>query len=591
LEVKPLFEPQERSVRYALPNSLLKEMLLEDARERGWVTAYDEWASMSMKLEALAHEEGSKLQNFFWHREVSDNEAREALAPSPRLLRQILDELVDESRLEKRTWFREVGRPTFAYYLPGKAPFIEQRCGQCAFYVSLRTRCRLWWLVNKAHTHYNPRWKEEGSGVSPFDVHKMKNAWRIGPHSSACTRFLDKKRDHLRKAIPQECEVCGNTLATGKPRFIVGCPNCGTKYVTCGDGVKVLTAYEHEFGRLYREVAGTDPAEDLKKWEENQAQRVDRVLERAMHGEAVLERAMHGEATEPPADDAMIEGRPEPLRWLSVRYDQVLQDEVDRLAKATEITRELSIAMAKSAINATGRIATLVRLDHKLAQPALNLQERYLSSLEHSAPLGFVTYEALIMKQYWHVFDLALKPAFAWFGPRKKARFVREYADDPMGRDRGYSAIDAAINYLHHRRLLQAARINANVGFGERTCEGFLHRRRYNSSGIGLLLDMIDPFKFADREELLRVVLNRGLTWRDFRIESDRWGSNFYYPAASGKAVLDQIGDYTDQTNVWYGGREMTLEEAYTSFSRSLLEAIGSEGKREHFQPFVFGAE
>ncbi len=77
----------------------------------------------------------------------------------------------------------------------------------------------------------------------------------------------------------------------------------------------------------------------------------------------------------------------------------------------------------------------------------------------------------------------------------------------------------------------------------------------------------------------------------DFRIESDRWGSNFYYPAASGKAVLDQIGDYTDQTIVWYGGREMTLEEAYTSFSKSLLEAIGSARELEHFQPFVFGAE
>ena len=59
---------------------------------------------------------------------------------------------------------------------------------------------------------------------------------------------------------------------------------------------------------------------------------------------------------------------------------------------------------------------------------------------------------------------------------------------------------------------------------------------------------------------------------------------------ASGKAVLDQIGDHTDQAIVCFGDRATTLEEAYASFSRNLLEAMGSEGEREHFQPFAFGA-
>ncbi len=79
------------------------------------------------------------------------------------------------------------------------------------------------------------------------------------------------------------------------------------------------------------------------------------------------------------------------------------------------------------------------------------------------------------------------------------------------------------------------------------------------------------------------------MTWRDFRIESDRRGSNFYYPALSGMAVLNQIGDRTDQTIVWYGGRELRLEEAYASVSKGLFKAIDSAGALEHFQPFVFG--
>ena len=136
LKVKPLFEPRKRAAaRYTLPNSLLKEMLLEDVKENGWVTAYGEWQSMSMRLEALAREDGSKIWKFFWGREFTNEETREAFTPSPRLLRRVLDGLVGEGKLEKRTWFREVGRPTFAYSLPGNVPFLEQRCGQCAFYI------------------------------------------------------------------------------------------------------------------------------------------------------------------------------------------------------------------------------------------------------------------------------------------------------------------------------------------------------------------------------------------------------------------------------------------------------------------------
>ena len=213
-------------------------------------------------------------------------------------------------------------------------------------------------------------------------------------------------------------------------------------------------------------------------------------------------------------------------------------------------------------------------------------QEKYLARIIETNMAKLLPYEALVMKQYWDCYGLALKRAQQRFGPRKRSRFVAEFVTDPAGRARGYSPVDASINYLHQRRFRQAERINMEVGF-EGTCDGFLHRERYNSRKIGLILDMIDPFKFADREELLLVVLNQGLTWRDFRMETDRRGSNFYYPMSSAQAKLNQAGLDADNLVLKYHDLDMRLIEAYrefASFLRTILvSAKPAFGERDAF--------
>ena len=91
-----------------------------------------------------------------------------------------------------------------------------------------------------------------------------------------------------------------------------------------------------------------------------------------------------------------------------------------------------------------------------------------------------------------------------------------------------------------------------------------------------MILDMIDPFKFADREELLLVVLNQGLTWQDFRIETDRRGSNFYYPMSSAEAKLNQAGVDADNMVLEYHDRDMRLVEAYKEFALHLRRTLAS---------------
>lgn len=71
--------------------------------------------------------------------------------------------------------------------------------------------------------------------------------------------------------------------------------------------------------------------------------------------------------------------------------------------------------------------------------------------------------------------------------------------------------------------------------------EGFLHRKTRNAEGLGLILDLIDPFKFADREKLLEAMLKYELNWRDFYIATDRQGAKFYYPQPQAIDILELV--------------------------------------------------
>jgi ribosomal protein L37AE/L43A len=574
-EVRPMLHRNKRSgPMHTLPKEMLEKLLLEDLDEKGWLTAYGEWVSFFERLDRLAHEDGSMIWNYFWGKDVGRQDIVDALRPQARLLRRILDGMFEEGKLETKKWFREIGRPTKAYFTPGRAPFLDSRCGQCAFYVSAKRRCRLWWLANKKWVFYDERWKQPSSTVTRFEIHKMRWASRIGPHASACQRFIDKKRDHNRKHAPERCEICNQSLEPRGKSFVIECTNCGTKYRLLGDKVKVQTAYRHEYNRLYHEITGSDATKDLDAWKANVKERLALILEQRTETEDLDLLAEESVAEEPPRV------------WPS--FNQELQAKVDRLAATTDIARRLSGAMAQSARNATLRVIEIARLHESSFGRAIVNQEKYIALIDQAGPTQFLTYEALIMKEYWRCYGEALRLAQQWFGPRKKSRFVPEFVEDPAGRARGYSPLDAAVNYLHQRRLRQAERNNAAVGFSG-TCDGFLHKERHNSRGIGLLLDMIDPFKFSDREMLLAVVLNGGISWRDFGLENDRRGSTFYYPASSGRGKLDLAGADADNMVVSYRSRQMPVSEALKELASGLLGALDAVSPdNAPLEPFVF---
>jgi len=96
-----------------------------------------------------------------------------------------------------------------------------------------------------------------------------------------------------------------------------------------------------------------------------------------------------------------------------------------------------------------------------------------------------LVYEAMMMKEYWSCYYLALNRTLQRSGPRKKARFVREFVTNPAGRARGYTAMDAAINYLHQRRLFKARTVNFGLGLDYNPGEGSSTERDGSQKALG----------------------------------------------------------------------------------------------------------
>jgi CRISPR/Cas system-associated endonuclease Cas1 len=147
--------------------------------------------------------------------------------------------------------------------------------------------------------------------------------------------------------------------------------------------------------------------------------------------------------------------------------------------------------------------------------------------------------------------------------------------------------MDAAINYLHQRRLFKARSVNMELGLDYNPGEGFLHRKRWNPEGLGLILDLIDPFKFADREKLLEAVLDVSVNWRDFYSSTDRHGARLYYPKEEAVGVLEALGDAADKTSVSHQGAQITLVEAYRNTVSTLIQNLQA-GTPLSFAPFVY---
>jgi hypothetical protein len=645
--VPPLFKRAVKRGPSELSEDWLKGLMQSLLDSEGWFTGASLYQYVDAQTQRVIQTSQSRPSIFNDYYDFELSSEMHVFVPSRPFLRRIAERLAGEGKLQKTTWVREIGRPTTVYHLPGQLPFdSENRCGQCAFYISLRRQCRIWWLLNQSYGNRHERWSRDGTRpLSGFEIHKMRNSWRIGPHSSACSKFVDKKKDYIRMALPALCDVCHEDLPEMPPKWsMVICSTCRTRYFNLRRSkVKVLTSYEHEFKTRYHDLAGVDPASDIKRLIEDRQGSAGSIVE-----QAIFDERRHAGVDDPdsapktvmlfPGDRMLArEGRLYVFKRRNVEslplagstiidHGGVVNEEqrgalesagttvrsISRspnlhdpegptpkrydiapavkkvVGEYPEFLRRMTLAMVQSSMHATERIGSLAHMSEDDVRIFTRKQRMYARRLERAPPTRFLVYEALSMKEYWNCYYLVLKGAFQRFGPRKKARYVREFVTNPAGRARGYTAVDAAINYLHQRRLFKARSVNIQLGLDFNPGEGFLHRKRWNPEGIGLILDLIDPFKFADREKLLEAILDVSVNWRDFYGATDRSGARFYYPKPEVLGVLEAIGEAADKMPVSYEGtQQLTTLAAYRNVVSRLIQNFQG-GTPMLFTPFAY---
>jgi hypothetical protein len=107
---------------------------------------------------------------------------------------------------------------------------------------------------------------------------------------------------------------------------------------------------------------------------------------------------------------------------------------------------------------------------------------------------------------------------------------------------------------------------------------------------IGLMLDLSDSFRLADRESFLDATSRLEVTREDFVARLGRHRIWFYYPTQEATGKLDLYGSTADQFRVNYRGNDMTLTGVYDEFVTSFVEAVENSNP-SRFHPFVYSGK
>ena len=313
------------------------------------------------------------------------------------------------------------------------------------------------------------------------------------PDSSACSKFVDKKKDYSRLSLPELCDVREERLPETPPKWsMVVCGTCRTRYFRLRQGkVKVLTSYEHEFEKRYHELAGVDPASDIKRLIEERQGSAGSIVE-----QAIFDERRHAGVDDPdsapktvmlfPGDRMLArDGRlyvfkrrnveSLPLAGSTIIDHGGVVNEEQRGALESAGTTVRSISKSPG-LNSTGgpppnRYASpppwirwsastrsscagcpsrWSRLDsrhgaRRLPRPHVGGRRADLHQkakdvarrLERAPPTRFLVYEALSMKEYWNCYYLVLKGAFQEVRPAQEGPVREGVRHKPRGEGKG----------------------------------------------------------------------------------------------------------------------------------------------------------
>ena len=586
----------ESSERY----SYLEELVLERIERYGWATV-NEIATAAVDRNVMPTRSTGKTRRF-------------------------LKKLVGRGRLVESVYRTGVGRPRLVYMRRNStdaADIFDNTCGECVFYSRVNRRCRLWLALSRFNAQ---QVYERQAGFSSVARDKLHNSnRRVGRTATACEIFTPKKKDYPLSKARDKCASCGQEIDSPLTK-IVKCPNCLTVYKPLATKILVLYDYEQVFKDRYTKLAGVSPprqalalteqevhegktdwrdtivlypnekvmlADDGIHVQRGRRQRTfepyDRMYQVVDYG-ALTDKALSSLKTKGIAVvQRQLQEGPVKQKSLPLYPSLAFVEKLHRFEQNSPLRKKLLESMMLSTTVATKRIAS--RGGTQL-QVLVNRQLLEFTRMRDEAGLSLsraLAYEARVNGLFWSAYKTVLRVSGLAFQSRVRDRFVRETIQSIRARARGYSPANAAINYLHQRRLLLCRLANARMGIGWVGCDGILHVAKRQPS-IGLMLDLSDSFRLADRESFLNATLRLEVTREDFVARLGRQRVWFYHPTQEAIGKLDSYGSTADQFSVNYQGKNMTLTGAYEEFAASFIEAVESSDS-SRFHPFVYNNE
>jgi len=540
--------------------------------------------------------------------------------PSPisiKTVYRILNTLSKKGILQKTPYLRARGRPQIIYYRQRKLPaFFQYRCHQCAFYIKPQSRCTLWSTIKHRFRLSIEELEKRLSKVELDKLGEPGGSIRLNLNSTACPRLVERRRAYSKLEIASRlvegaphylCEICDFPLPKPPSTTTSTCLACGSKYKILSDGkIHITPDYHHLYIQHYTAIVGSLPPEEKKGeekgkitlllWPDDEVELTPETIS-VQRGKRKL-RYLLQEVTYVIDYGSLTD---EQWRILSERGVRITSpfERATPLPPKPEITaaiehvyqtqspliRKLAQANGLSLILATIRLKKIFpQLYMGAWLKAIRIQINQLEKM-HTVPIHLLlAYEGLIAKYYWSLYKTICRQTRLWFHSRKRERLVRELTDNPRARARGYTPINAAINYLHQRRVFKCRKINMEKGLGWVSGEGLLHRAR-RKERIGLLLDLSDSLKLADRETLLQACLEGKITYEDFTSSLGRQGVKFYYPTYDALLKLEEIGVVADNKSVYYDGEPLPLMKAYEKSVENFTQALLEGGE---LKPFIY---
>ncbi|MHA1325327.1 MAG: hypothetical protein ACTSRL_21255 [Candidatus Helarchaeota archaeon] len=426
---------------------------------------------------------------------------RHPTAPTRRLL--LPKKLVVETgKLEVR------GRPRLYLvpFLADTASLQFHTCGTCHMYTRTH-QCELISTLLKIGSPENIRHLDIREALEGYE--DAVTTPKIHPAMKACTLYHRRKRDYeltsfrpvskyikgadgaIIKTNVYTCHIpgCRGILVQSYHQRTFKCPKCHTKYtrVIKANGSEVFkvnvdyhstkeAVIRQECGILVEEENKTHTKKILSKW----------ALTKRHHTLIKHKRQKF---------------RPAPK---NIQVDRRLRKWYERKYGTAPFFRPRLIGNLISAILATLELRIFTIIEPWQLERHFYVQiEQLRRTWEASELVEFQTAERVIVNQYWQVYKSIMAHYGFDLANRKLLRHVSEFMEHPYQGSKGYSAGNALINTVHKIRYYQIRILCYMEGFGW-DCPGMAE---HTHPIFGLVLDLADPVKYADRFSLLQAIV------------------------------------------------------------------------------------